>query len=55
LWLPIEKAFDLRVTFAYTDNEISGRVYNNHEKAEKFADRQKRLPFVRSTKVEQID
>jgi len=28
------------------DNEVSGRVYNNREKAEKFAARQKRSPFV---------
>jgi predicted pyridoxine 5'-phosphate oxidase superfamily flavin-nucleotide-binding protein len=44
-----------RVTGTYTDNEISGRVYNNREKAEKFAGQQKRSPFVKSTKVEQID
>src|SRR6266436_7581248 len=35
-----------RVTVTYTDNEVSGRVYNNREKAEKFAARQKRSPFV---------
>jgi hypothetical protein len=29
------------------------RAYNNREKAEKFAARQKRSPFVRNTKVEQ--
>jgi hypothetical protein len=36
-----------RVTVTYTDNEIWGRVYNNHEKAEKFADR--KVPFTKST------
>ena len=44
-----------RVTVTYTDNEVSGRVYNNRDKAEKFAARQKRSPFVKSTRVEQFD
>jgi hypothetical protein len=44
-----------RVTVTYRDNEISGRVYSDREKAEKFAARQKRSPFVKSMKVEQID
>jgi hypothetical protein len=43
-----EKGFrkynQFRVTATYTDNEISGRVYNNHEKTEKFAGRQKQSP-----------
>jgi len=50
----IRKHNHYRVTVTYTDSEVSGRVYNNREKAEKFAARQRRSPFVRSSKVEQI-
>jgi hypothetical protein len=51
----IRKHDNDRVTVSYRDNEAAGRVYNNREKAEQFAARQKRSPFVRSTKVEHID
>jgi hypothetical protein len=51
----IRKHHHYRVTVTYGDNEISGRVYNNREKAEKFAARQKKSPVVKSTRIEQID
>jgi hypothetical protein len=51
----IRKHNHYRVTVTYGDNEISGRVYNNHEKAEKCAARQKKSPVVKNTRIEQID
>jgi hypothetical protein len=42
-----------RVTIKYFDNEVFGRVYTDHEKAEKFAARQQRWPVVQSTRVEE--
>jgi len=44
-----------RVTVTYRDNEISGRVYNNRNKVEKFAARQKKSPVVKTTRIEQIN
>ena len=44
-----------RVTVNYSDKEVSGRVYGDREKAEKFAARQKKPPFVKSALIEQID
>jgi hypothetical protein len=43
------------VTITYSDNEKSGRVFNNREKADKSTLRQKKSPVVKSTRVEQID
>jgi hypothetical protein len=43
-----------RVTVIYTDKEISGRVFTNREKAEKFAARQQRSPVVKTTTIEQV-
>jgi hypothetical protein len=43
-----------RVTITYTDKEISGRVFTNREKAEKFAARQKKSPVVKSAQIEQV-
>jgi hypothetical protein len=51
----IPKPNPYRVTVTYTDNQVSGRVYNNREKAEKFAARQKKSPVVMSMRIEQID
>jgi hypothetical protein len=51
----IRKHNHYRATVTYGDNEISGRVYNNREKAEKFAARQKKSPVAKSTRIEQID
>ena len=51
----IPKHNHYRATVTCTDNEVSGRVYNNREKAEKFAARQKKSPVVKSTRIEQID
>jgi hypothetical protein len=44
-----------RVTVIYTDKEVSGRVYSDREKAEKYAARQKRSPVVKNTRIEQIN
>jgi hypothetical protein len=41
-----------RLTITYSDGETSGRIFSNHEKAEKYAARQKRSPVVKKTKVE---
>ena len=51
----IPKPNHYRVTVTYTDNKVSGRVYNNREKAGKFASRQKKSPVLKSTRIEQID
>jgi len=42
------------VTVFYRDGERFGRVYTDHEKAARFADRQKRSPVVRSARVTQV-
>jgi len=39
------------VTVAYADGEKFGRVYTDKEKADRFADRQKRSPVVKSARV----
>jgi hypothetical protein len=42
------------VTVFYADGEKFGRVYTDKEKADRFADRQKRSPVVKSARVTQI-
>ena len=39
------------VTVSYADGERFGRVYTDKEKADRFADRQKRSPVVKSARV----
>jgi hypothetical protein len=39
------------VTVFYADGEKFGRVYTDKEKADRFADRQKRSPVVKSARV----
>lgn len=39
------------VTVYYADGEKFGRVYTDKEKADRFADRQKRSPVVKSARV----
>jgi hypothetical protein len=41
-----------RVTITYSDNEISGRVFKDRDKAEKYAARQKKAPVVKKAVVE---
>jgi hypothetical protein len=41
-----------RVTITYSDNEISGRVFKDRDKAESYADRQKKAPVVKKALVE---
>jgi hypothetical protein len=42
------------VTIFYTDAERFGRVYTDRKRAERFANRQKKSPTVKSTKIEQV-
>jgi hypothetical protein len=42
------------VTVYYADGEKFGRVYTEKEKADRFADRQKRSPVVKSARVTMI-
>ena len=42
------------VTITYGDGETFGRVYIDREKAEKFAERQKKSPVVKQAKVKQL-
>lgn len=42
------------VTVFYADGEKFGRVYTDKEKADRFADRQKRSPVVKSARVTQV-
>jgi hypothetical protein len=37
-----------------TDHETFGRVYINRERAEKFAERQKKSPVVLKTRIQQL-
>jgi hypothetical protein len=43
-----------RVTITYSDNEISGRVFKDRDKAEKYAARQKKAPMVKNALIESI-
>jgi hypothetical protein len=42
------------VTIHYADGEKFGRVYTDREKADRFADRQRRSPVVKSVRVSQV-
>jgi hypothetical protein len=50
----VRKHKHFRVTITYIDNETSGRVYNNREKAQAYCERQEKSPVVKKTKVEEI-
>jgi hypothetical protein len=43
-----------RVTVVYEDSEEFGRVYNDIQKAEKFAARQERSPVVKAAHINRI-
>ena len=42
------------VTVNYADGETFGRVYTDKDKATKFAERQRRSPIVKSSRVTQV-
>lgn len=42
------------VTIHYADGEKFGRVYTNKDRADRFADRQRRSPVVKSARVSQV-
>ena len=42
------------VTVSYADGEKFGRVYTDKEKADRFAERQRRSPVVKSARVSQV-
>jgi hypothetical protein len=44
-----------QVTVYYTDGEKFARVYVDREKAQRFAERQRRSPVVRSTRIMEVD
>jgi hypothetical protein len=43
-----------QVAVFYKDGETFGRVYTNREKAAAFAERQKKSPVVKMTRVTQV-
>lgn len=43
-----------QVTVYYPDGEKFARVYVNRERAEKFAERQKKSPLVKSTRIREV-
>ena len=44
-----------QVTVYYGDGEKFARVYIDRERAERFAERQKRSPIVKSTRIMEVD
>jgi len=42
------------VTIRYADGEEFGRVYTSKDKADRFADRQRRSPVVKAVRVSQV-
>lgn len=44
-----------QVTVYYEDGEKFARVYIDRERAERFAERQKRSPVVRATRIREVD
>jgi hypothetical protein len=44
-----------QVTVYYHDGEKFARVYIDRERAVRFADRQKKSPIIRSTRVTEVD
>ena len=48
------KHHNFLVTVFYADGEKFGRVYTDKEKADRFAERQKRSPVVKSARVTQV-
>jgi hypothetical protein len=44
-----------QVTVYYHDGEKFARVYIDRERAERFADRQKKSPVVKATRIMEVD
>ena len=44
-----------QVTLFYRDGETFGRIYTDREKAAAFAERQKKSPVVKSTRIMEVD
>jgi hypothetical protein len=44
-----------QVTVSYHDGEKFARVYIDRERAEHFAERQRRSPVVKSTRIQEVD
>lgn len=44
-----------QVTVYYQDGEKFGRVYIDRDRAERFAERQKKSPVVKSTRILEVD
>jgi hypothetical protein len=44
-----------QVTIYYKDGEKFARVYIDRERASRFADRQRRSPVVKSTRIMEVD
>jgi hypothetical protein len=44
-----------QVTVYYADGEKFARVYIDRERAEKFAERQRKSPVVKNTRVAEVD
>jgi predicted methyltransferase len=44
-----------QVTVYYQDGEKFGRVYIDRERAERFAERQKKSPVVKATRILEVD
>jgi hypothetical protein len=44
-----------QVTVYYADGEKFARVYIDRERAQKFAERQKKSPVVKSTRIMEVD
>ncbi len=44
-----------QVTVYYHDGEKFARVYIDRDRAERFADRQKKSPVVKSTRIIEVD
>ena len=44
-----------QVTVYYADGENFARVYIDRERAQKFADRQKKSPVVKATRIMEVD
>jgi hypothetical protein len=44
-----------RVTVYYADGEKFARVYIDRDRAQKFAERQKKSPVVKATRIMEVD
>lgn len=52
---PLRKHDQFRVLVTFTDGEQFAKVFTDRERAEKYAARQERSPFVKAAKVAKLD